>query len=180
MTPGRLNYIVQRYLQSYFTTRSHLKSLLMKRIYRSVQKGEIDEPAGRQMVEELLDRLEAAGLLNDAAYTDSKVRMLLRRGNSRAQATAKLATKGISAEKVQSVLREIREEQGVDPDVQAAENLARRRKLGPYRDPGKRAVGRDERREQDRKDLAVLGRAGFSYAVAHKALQRAAGEEEEE
>ncbi len=179
MTPGRLNYIVQRYLQSYFTTRSHLKNLLMKRIFRSVQKGEIDEASGRAMVEELLDRLEAQGLLNDAAYTDSKVRMLLRRGNSRAQATAKLAAKGITSEKVQGVLREIREEEGVDPDIQAAENLARRRKLGPYRDPSKRAKGRDEVREQDRKDLGVLGRAGFSYAVAQKALQKVEEEEEE-
>lgn len=173
MTPHRLQYIVQRYLQSYFTTRAHLQKLLMKRIRRSVEKGEIELEAGRQLVEQLLDSLEVQGVLNDEAYTDSKVRSLLRRGNSRAQASAKLATKGVSAEKVQAVIQQMKEE-GADPELQAALALARRRRLGPYSDPSRRKL---DSREQRRKDLAVLGRAGFSFAIAQKALM--APDEEE-
>ena len=52
----------------------------------------------------------------------------------------------------------------------AAVNLARRRRLGPFRRAGERAAMRG-------KDLAALARAGFSYPIAKRILDAATPEE---
>jgi regulatory protein len=46
-----------------------------------------------------------------------------------------------------------------ETDLRAALRFAKRRRLGPFRTPKERATRRE-------RDLAALGRAGFSYEVA--------------
>jgi regulatory protein len=59
-----------------------------------------------------------------------------------------------------------------DMDLAAAKALARRRRLGPWR-----ATGRAEHRDRD---LAVLGRAGFPYAIARRVVDAPSPDEIEE
>lgn len=75
----------RRYLERYFTSRAHLRRLLLKR-------GEAEE------VDRVLDLLAAEGRLNDALFAQSKATSLARRGTSRAGIRAKLAVKGVRAE----------------------------------------------------------------------------------
>lgn len=97
----------RRYLERYFTSRAHLRRLLLKR-------GEAAE------VDRVLDVLAAEGRLNDALFAQSKATTLARRGNSRAGIRAKLAGKGV---------------RGVDVEVDelaACCAYVRRRRLGAF------------------------------------------------
>ena len=124
------------------------------------------------MVDALLDRLVESGRLNDRAYTDSKVRSLSHRGSSARAISAKLAAKGVGREAVAASLEELREREG-DPELASALALARKRRLGPYRDPALR-------KEMAQKDLGVMARAGFSFDLAKKILSKGSVEELEE
>jgi regulatory protein len=96
----------RRYLERYFTSRAHLRKLLLKR----------GEPAE---VDRVLDLLTAAGHLDDAKYARAKADALARRGASRLAIRAKLFGKGV------------REAPDVD-EVAACCAYVRRRRLGPF------------------------------------------------
>ncbi len=74
--------------------------------------------------------------------------------------------KGLEGELIDEVLKEELETQDPDdPDVElmAARAYVRRRRLGLHRP-------KDERTLRRQRDLAALGRAGFSYEIARRAL----------
>ncbi len=101
--------------------------------------------------------------MNDAAYAEARVRRLVRRGVSVGAVRQHLAARGVGSALVADGLEALRAE-CADPARSAACAYVRRRRLGPFRtDPEERARLRD-------KDLAALGRAGFSYAIAREVL----------
>jgi len=75
----------------------------------------------------------------------------------------KLMAKGLSADDIDAALASLQSEHA-DPELTAAVKLARRRRLGPYADPDKRA-------ERQEKDLATLARADFSYDLARRVIE---------
>jgi regulatory protein len=163
LDPVALDRAAQDYLARWFTTRAHLRVLLLRRVDRSVEAHGDDRAALVAALDATLDRLQAAGVLDDAAYTQSKVRSMVRRGVSQGQAQQRLAAKGVSAARVREGFDAVRAD-GVDPAMSAACAYVRRRRLGPFRlDPDVRAANRE-------RDLAALGRAGFPYGVARAAL----------
>jgi len=94
---------------------------------------------------------------------------LRRRGGSVRSIRAALAAKGIVGELAERAIRSADEESGVEePDLAAARRLAQRRRLGPWR--------AKHRAEYRMKDIAALGRAGFSYDIARSVID---GEMEE-
>jgi regulatory protein len=97
----------RRYLERWFTSRAHLRRLLLKR-------GEPD------VVDRVLDRLVADGHLDDAKYARAKADALARRGASRLAIRAKLFGKGV---------RHVPE---VD-ELAACCAYVRKRRLGPFR-----------------------------------------------
>lgn len=101
-------------------------------------------------------KLVAAGAVSDADFAAGRVRTLLRGGRSRRAVAAHLAAKGVGAETARAAL-----DAGEIDELSAALVLARRRRIGPFRE-----ADADRRRE-----LAVLARAGFSQDVARRALQ---------
>ncbi|WP_237051305.1 regulatory protein RecX [Magnetospirillum sp. ME-1] len=132
----------------------------MRKVDRSLAHwgGERDEAAS--LVEAVIAKLAGLGYLNDAAYADIKVRTLRRKGASTRLIQAALSAKGVEAETVAAALSE----QEPDSELAAAFTLARRRRLGPYRAADKRAEFRA-------KDLAALGRAGFSWETARAVIE---------
>lgn len=161
--PAFLDAAARDYLTRYFTSRAHLRRLLVRRVDRSVSEhgGERSDLVAE--VDRVLDRLVEAGALNDAVYARDKVRSLVRRGVSEAGVAQRLAARGLGTERVRAGLDAVRE-QGVDPGMSGACAYIRRRRLGPYRfDAEVRAAHRE-------RDLAALGRAGFRYATARAAL----------
>lgn len=120
--------------------------------------------AARAAVRGVVTQLAAAGAVSDAAFAESRARSLLRGGRSRRAVAAHLAAKGVGAETAKAAL----ETDEID-ELSAALMLARRRRIGPFREG-----------DEDRKrELAMLARAGFGQDVASKALRMEREEAEE-
>jgi len=165
------------YLERFASSAENLRRVLLRRVQRAASFHGDDPEVGTALVAALIERYRQAGLLDDAVYAGAKSRSLHRRGSSSRAIRQTLAAKGVAAEAIESALEGLAEEAandsgpedaGRDVDLAAARNYARRRRLGLWRPAEKREAFRE-------KDMAALGRAGFSWVTARKAL-----EEEEE
>jgi regulatory protein len=111
---------------------------------------------------ELIARYQASGLVSDERFAASAVRRLTERGGSARAIAFKLGLKGVPQNIVSEAL-EARSRETAEPDLEAAKNLVRRRRLGPFRPESERVQYR-------RRDLAALARAGFDFDTARRAL----------
>ncbi len=149
------------YLERYASSAENLARVLMRRVERAVRAGLGERDEGKQLIAELVERYRARGLLDDRVYAEGRARSLLRQGRPRAAIARRLAAKGVEAEAIGAALDSLHDE-SANPDLSAAIAFARRRRLGPFRLKD-RAGFRD-------RDLAALGRAGFSYDLARRVL----------
>jgi regulatory protein len=161
------------YLQRFATSSDNLKRVLMRKVYRAERaQGAGPDGAvkdGAVIVECVIGRLLRAGLLDDQKYAESHAAALHRRGMSAARIRGKLVQKGVDAEAAEHALAALAAETTSDPagvELASAVNLARRRRLGPFRSPADRPRMRE-------KDLATLARSGFSYPLAVKVIDAA-------
>ena len=158
-TPERLEAAALRYLERYAASSAHLERLLLHKVRRSSEWHSTDAEAGAAFVRALIERLRRSGILDDRRYAEGKAMSLRRRGGSGRSIRAALAAKGVAGEEADRAILTA-DEGGVsdDADLAAARRLARRRRLGPWRVK--------DRAGHRLKDLAALGRAGFSFKVA--------------
>ena len=159
------------YLARYATTEAGLRQVLQRRIdLWARQESGLDDvseraAAAKEAVPGIVSRMVELGLLNDAAFAESRARGLALSGRSRRAISARLMAKGINSEQARAVLPE-----GEDAELVSALILARKRRIGPFRKAA----------EVDRnKELGVLARAGFPRDVASQALAMEAEEAEE-
>ncbi|TQV73349.1 regulatory protein RecX [Denitrobaculum tricleocarpae] len=150
------------HLDRYATSRAHLARLLMMRVERSARAHGTDREEGAKQIDAILEKLVRNGLLDDQGYAETRARSLHRRGTSARGIRADLAAKGVAADLIESALTGLRE-QSADPEVTAAIVYARKRRLGPYRTEAQRAEKRD-------RDMAALGRKGFSYDLVRRII----------
>lgn len=163
-TPERLANIALHHLDRYASSAENLRRVLERRVYKAARHyDDLDMDEAKGWIDALIDRYVASGLLDDKAYAETRARSLMSRGNSQRQIRMKLFEKGLSADDIDNALVVLERDHG-DPELAAAVKLARRRRLGPYADPGKRA-------ERVEKDLATLARAGFSYDMAKRVIE---------
>jgi regulatory protein len=149
------------YLERYASSAENLARVLMRRVEKAARAGISDREEGRALVAALVERCRASGLLDDRTYAEGRAKTLLRQGRPRAAIRRRLAAKGVGADAIDAAIGSLVEE-SVDPDLSAAIAFARRRRVGPYR-------LKDRANFRDR-DLAALGRAGFSYDLARKVV----------
>lgn len=99
------------------------------------------------------------GYLDDARYAEAKISAYLAAGKPERWIRQKMKQKGVQDEVTEEILSatEIDEEK-------AAENFARKKKIGPFRKSG------EERDACRQKDLAALVRAGFGYETAKNVI----------
>lgn len=157
------------YLARYAATEAGLRRVLERRVDRWQRRAEragMDAEAiagqamrSRDAVRDVVQRLVTAGAVNDAAYTESRARSLVRAGRSRRAVSAYLAAKGVDPATVATALPGPE-----DKELAAALVLARKRRIGPFR------AGQAPDEAGRRRELGVLARAGFSHAVAQQAL----------
>ena len=150
------------YLDRYASSTANLRRILMAKVERSVRAHDTDRAEGTATVEALLTDFARDGVLDDARYAVGRVLALYRRGASTRAIRARLATKGVAREHIDHAIAALRDETA-EPDFNAALTFARRRRLGPYRPQSARADHRT-------RDLASLGRQGFSYDVARRII----------
>ena len=96
-------------------------------------------------------------------YSDSKARMMLRRGYSVNKINQSLKNKGIKYEYIKKSLDKIKSN-NIEPDFVSALKLCKRRRVGPMRPAANRELFY-------KKDMGILARAGFSYDMSKRILE---------
>jgi regulatory protein len=174
MTPARLRNIALFYVERFATTAANLRRVLGRRAARAAR---IHGQEGAELdiwIEHVVAELVKSGAVDDARNALSRAQTLRRLGRGPGKIRSLLLTKGVPAPLVREALaRTEKTASGGEAALEAAIAYAKRRRLGPFR----RAQGDAEtRRKQRVKDLAALGRAGFSYDVAKRVMAMAAEE----
>ena len=168
MTERRLHNIAQFYVERYATTAANLRRVLMRRVDRACKHHGDDRARMIPWVDAAVEKLVKLRVVDDARYALDRARSLRRLGRSPQKIRAHLMAKGVPAPLVRDALAATeRTEAGGDAAHEAALAYARRRRLGPFRVFTGTA---DEKRKQAAKDLAAMGRAGFSYDVAKRVM----------
>jgi regulatory protein len=148
------------YLGRFASSAENLRRVLQRRARR--RGGPEAAQAAKPLVDALIERYRAAGLLDDAAYAAARARARSSRGEPLRRIAAGLAAKGVPAEERRAALDALREGEA-NPDLAAACAFARRRRLGPFR--------REPAMPQDReRALAAFARAGFGRREAEALL----------
>jgi regulatory protein len=163
VTAADLKGLALDYLDRFAATRQRLRQVMLRKIRLSARAHGDDPAPIVAALDEAIQWLEQRGFLSDHAYAESKARALVARGTSRQRILANLAAKGVSGDTAREALDRLALEYE-EPELEAAQRYARRRRIGPYRaDPAARAACRD-------KDLACMARAGFAGRVARQVI----------
>lgn len=149
------------YLERYASSSANLRRILMRRVLRSAEAHGTDPDEGARTIDALIARYQETGLLDDAGYSRMRAESLHRRGASARMTRMKLAAKGVATEDIDAALDALAETVK-EPDLAAAVNYARRRRIGPWR--------KTDRADYRERDLAALGRQGFGYDIAGKVV----------
>ncbi len=150
-----------RYLDRFDSSRANLARVLMGYVRKAAKTR--DASGGAALVDELVARYVASGLVHDGRFAGTLAAGLRRRGASRQAIVRKLRARGVSDEVAREALGSVDADAGDDPELAAARAFAKRRRLGAHRPEAERAPNR-------RRDLGALARAGFSLDVARRAL----------
>ena len=160
MTRVGLEGAALRYLERFDCSVSRLRKVLSERIAKAACAGVAEAAAAPAIVEELLERYQSSGLVNDERFAKNFAARQRDRGASRRMIEMKLRARGITSEVVEQLLPRNESAQG---ELEAAQAFAKRRRLGPHRKP-------ETRDEYRRKDLMAMARAGFSYDTASRVV----------
>lgn len=147
------------YLQRYASSAENLRRVLGRKIKRSCAFHGDDPAPFAGLVDDLIARYTASGLLDDQSFARARVTSLRRQGLSARAIAAKLQPKGLSPRQIAAALAMV-DGEAEEPDLAAAVAYARRKKLGPFR----------TRPQDPKKELAAMARAGFDFETARRAL----------
>lgn len=149
------------YLDKLDASAARLRRILTDFVTKRSHELGVDATPHLETVERTLQRYQQTGLLDDRRYSLTMAQSLIARGVSRQAIRAKLYARGITKEVIDEVLQNLDAHQGSDLD--AARALVRKRRLGHCRAAG-------EQRDNYRRDLGILARAGFDLDTAQRAL----------
>ncbi len=167
ITEKRLYNIALYYLSRYEATTGKVRDVLKRRLMTAERRGEEIPNEAPAWIEKIISQMVDLGYIDNNRYAENTFRRLTEAGKSVRSIAYKLKQAGLE-EDVLSDLIEEQETTSGELDLTSALKLVKKRKLGLYRPESQRAA-------YAQKDLAVLGRAGFSYEIAQKALK---GEED--
>lgn len=141
----------------------------MRRADKALRVHGGDREEIKQWIEDIVKRMIRSDVLNDARYALGRATALRRLGRAPAKIRAQLASKGVSRAIIDEALGETAvTESGEDAALEAALAYARRRRLGPF---SEKPDTQDEIRAQNKKHLAALARAGFTYDIARQVME---------
>ena len=156
-----LKDLAYSYLEKYNPYKQQLKVYLLKK-YLTKIKGTKSKKEVTSIIDEIILNLEKNKILNDEMYSDSKARMLLRRGYSLNKINQSLRSKGIESKFIKISIDKIKENQ-IEPDFVSALKLCKRRRIGPVRSENNRELFY-------KKDMGILARGGFSFDLSKRIL----------
>jgi regulatory protein len=160
VTEATLSEALLSYLDRFEGSKKKLGQQLAKWVKN---RGEPADPVlARPLIERVLQRYEAVGIVDDKKLAERSLGRLRSRGGSARAISFKLRTKGLGSEALENAFERERESV-TNPELEAARALVKRRRLGVHRAEADRATER-------RRDLGVLARAGFDYETSVAAL----------
>lgn len=152
-----------RYLDKFDASATRLRRVLSDFIRRRATEQGEDPSVYMAMVDAVLTKYQANGIIDDQRFASNLATSLHARGASQRAIRARLCARGIAAGTADGALSQLSTQSGGDSELSAAQALVRKRKLGHYRPA-------EERQVNFRKDLGVLARAGFDFDTAKRAL----------
>jgi regulatory protein len=164
---ARLDELALTYVARFATSRAKLAAYLLRKLRERGWEGEGEPP-----VAALLDRFEAAGYVDDAAFARARSGSLLRRGYGPRRVSQALGAAGIGEE----IRAEIRAGEGAQR--RAALAMARRRGFGPFGSAVAGGVPLD--RQTREKQIAAMLRAGHGLDSARELVDAASVEAAED
>jgi len=162
-----LKDLAYSYLGKYSPSKQQLKVYLLKKYLTKFNSTQSKKDISN-LIDTILNNLESNKLINDEMYSDSKARMMLRRGYSVNKINQSLKNKGIKYEYIKKSLDKIKSN-NIEPDFVSALKLCKRRRVGPMRPAANRELFY-------KKDMGILARAGFSYDMSKRILELEQGE----
>ncbi len=164
LTPLRFRVLAEAYVQRFGGPSSNLKRYLQRQIDKALIWKQIEQDEVRAWQAEMakiLAEFQEAGAVNDARFAQGAAEVLQYRGVAPRVVAMRLRQKGIGQADIKDAIDLLGDPAAAE--WQAALNLARRRRLGPYRPA-------EDRKERRQKDAAALARAGFSASVAFRVV----------
>lgn len=169
ITPDYLHNAGLYYLERFSSSVNNFKRVMKRKIDRSCAFHETNPVEAYEMLDKVTEKFVELGLLNDEIYSRTKTSAMRRKGGSRRKIKLHLREKGLDQDIIDQSLISVDSdtvEQGEDPELNAAMAYIKRRRIGVFR--------RKQDEKSPEKDLASLARAGYSYDIAKKALERIA------
>jgi regulatory protein len=164
LNAAALERLALHYVGRYATTRARLAAYLARRIDARGWEGEGEAPP----IDALVDRFASLGYVDDRGFAEAKAASLARRGYGERRIGQALKIAGIAEDDAAPVRADAR--QGAHA---AALAFARRRRIGPYADA---VPDRDQRRRM----LGALLRAGHSLEISRRIVDAEPGSEIDE
>ena len=156
-----LRDLAYSYIEKYNPSKQQTKTYLLKKYLKKFQ-GSRQKKEVTKIIDNIVSNLEKNHFLNDSLYSDSKARMLFRRGYSLNKIGHSLRGKGIEQKNIILSLEKIKNEKS-DPDFTSAMKVCKKRRIGPVRPEANREIFY-------KKDIGILARSGFSYEISKKIL----------
>lgn len=170
MTRERVFNIARFHMERFSCSADHLKRVLTRRVDRALRAHGGDRAAALGWVEEAVQSLQRAGVLDDAKFALALATALRRKGRTPARIRMALLAKGVPRDRIAAALRESAGPGDEDDAYAGALAYIRRRRLGPFRPKDRAKPDPGEARRLAQKDLAAVVRAGFSLDVARRVL----------
>ena len=156
-----LRDLAYSYLEKYSPSKQQLKIYLLKKYLTKLNNSRSKKDLS-DIIDKVLMNLEKNRLINDELYSDSKARILLRRGYSINKINQSLRQKGIKNKFIKKSINKIKEDK-IEPDFVSALKLCKRRRIGAVRPNPNRELFY-------KKDMGILARAGFSFEMSKRVL----------
>ena len=158
---ANLRDLAYSYIEKYNPSKQQIKTYLLKKYLKKFQGSKVKKEV-TEIIDSIVTGLEKNQFLNDSLYSDSRARMLFRRGYSLNKISHSLRSKGIDQNNINLSLEKIKNEK-TDPDFVSAMKICKKRRIGPMRPEPNRELFY-------KKDMGILARSGFSYDVSKKIL----------
>ena len=157
------------YIEKYNPSKQQIKIYLLKKYLKKFQGSKAKKEISK-IIDNIISNLEKNRFLNDALYSDSKARMLFRRGYSLRKIIYSLKSKGIDQKNIELSIEKVKNEKS-DPDFVSAVKTCKKKRIGPNREENNRTIFY-------KKDMSILARSGFNYETSKKILNLSKNEYE--
>ncbi len=154
-----------RYLERYSASTQSLRQFLKSRVRKTININEIERQLAYKWIESLIESLTERKFLDDRSFAEIRARALFERGASTRRIIALLTEKGIDHSLITKALNTVYADYEL-PDLVAAIRYAKRKRIGPFRN-------QSVRNKNKQRDLGMLARGGFNFAVSSTVIDSA-------